>query len=362
MADAHSQGTGPGPVLRAYLDSGAPQDSTNYTTVVIVHGYGWHGGNFKKLMPLGQQFNTRVIVINRRDFPGSDEYTPSEKAHLVHLATTPTSPEITQGVVEFMRARAREVYNFLVDFVKRERIPVREGSTGGLIIAGWSLGSSYMTALLANVRLFPEGDIQLSKYMRRLVMYDASSICFGYPFPPKWYQPLLDTSLTGEERIVRFCTWVTGYFSHGDVFTLGGAALESHTMLADPSPTYARMTPAELAASTHRPPQLDDGSDRLMVMACITHGAYAVIREQALYKMETAEGASDWWNLPVRQVWGDRSIWEMLWCAKMLTEEMEEARRTGKTMREIALVRFEGANHFVSVLPVCGWKPRESSG
>ncbi|KAH9857419.1 hypothetical protein C2E23DRAFT_686199, partial [Lenzites betulinus] len=327
-------------------DSGAPQGSSTYTTIVIVHGYGWHGGNFKKLLPLGQQFNTRVVVINRRDYPGSEEYTPSEKAHLVHLASN--SPETTQGVVDFMRERAREVYDFLVDFVQRERIPqaVRNGNKGGLIISGWSLGSAYMTALLANVRLFPEGEVQLSKYMRRMVMYDASSVCFGYPFSMEWYQPLLDPSLTNEGRVERFTTWVTGYFPHGDVFSLGGAALMCNTVLADPTPTYTRITPAELAASTHAPPQLDDGSDRLMVLACITSGAYKVIREQALYPMEKAEGASDWWDVPVRHLWCDKSIWEMTWCAKMLTDEMAEAQSTGKPMREIALVRVEGANHF----------------
>ena len=30
--------------LFAAHDSGAPADSTDYTTVVLVHGYGWHSG------------------------------------------------------------------------------------------------------------------------------------------------------------------------------------------------------------------------------------------------------------------------------------------------------------------------------
>lgn len=54
-------------------------------------------------------------------------------------------------------------------------------------------------------------------------------------------------------------------------------------------------------------------------------------------------GASDWRNVPVRHLWGDRSTWEIPWGAKLLDEELEQAKDAGKRVRDpdIVLVRFK---------------------
>ncbi|KAI0713888.1 hypothetical protein C8Q76DRAFT_732741 [Earliella scabrosa] len=57
--------------LGTILDSGAPTGSTDYTTLVLVHGLMWHGANFEKLLPYAKQNNARIIAVNRRDYPGS---------------------------------------------------------------------------------------------------------------------------------------------------------------------------------------------------------------------------------------------------------------------------------------------------
>ncbi|KAI0365120.1 alpha/beta-hydrolase [Pilatotrama ljubarskyi] len=332
--------------IRAFLDSGAPEGSAEYTTVVIIHGWGWHSGSFKRLLPFAKQYNARVVLVNRRDYPGSDPYTPEELATAARLATTPDSPETAAEAEAFMRDRAREVYNFLADFVRRERIPRAQTNAGGLVVVGWSLGSVWITALLANVRLFPEGDVKLSEYVRRVILYDASFLCLGYTSPPGAYQPLYDASLPDTERVARFGSWITGYYAHGDVFAQGASALEFCDALTDPAPTATRMTPEDLAETTYAPVQGPGGSEGLIARACVTHGTYARQKEGAFYPREPVDGASNWGDVEVRHLWCDRSVWEMPWCVKLFTEELEEARKVGKKPRNVVFVRFKGANHF----------------
>ena len=116
----------------------------------------------------------RIVLPNRRDYPGSAPFSPEELENLSKLANaTPGSPEAVEGTEQEMKARAREVYDYLIDLVKTERIPPVQGQTGGIVLAGWSLGATWITALLAHVATFPVGDIRLSEYVRRLVYYGA---------------------------------------------------------------------------------------------------------------------------------------------------------------------------------------------
>ena len=136
--------------------------------------------NFKKLLPYAKQNNARTIVVNRRDYPGSAPYTADEQALLARLASMPSgSEEAANEMKEFSRARARELYDYLVALVKREDIPSARGkgkaATGGIVLAGWSFGVTMMTAFLANVAYF-SSDVQLSKYVRRVVFYGTCTL------------------------------------------------------------------------------------------------------------------------------------------------------------------------------------------
>lgn len=115
----------------------------------------------------------RIILLNRRDYTGSLPYTEAERALLAVL-----SPEIMSNAAEaatakknaatFMQDRARELYDFLVQLVKSSNLPLLDRGTnkGGIVLAGWSFGTLWMTALLAYVALFPVDDVRLSDYMR----------------------------------------------------------------------------------------------------------------------------------------------------------------------------------------------------
>ncbi|KAI0365122.1 hypothetical protein BV20DRAFT_776935 [Pilatotrama ljubarskyi] len=336
-----------GPALRAFLDSGAPEGSSDYTTLVIIHGLGWHAANFKKLLPLAKEFNTRIVLVNRRDYPGSSPYTPDERANLARLASSSASPEGAEETASFIKQHARDIYDFLADFVKRQRIPAPQGHiAGGIVLVGWSLGCLSMTAFLANVGSFPVGDVALGKYVRRVVLYEPWHGLHGYPYPPDYYHPLHDASLSDSERLSRFDAWVSSYFDHGDVWTHGAAALEFHTPAADPPSTASRMTAAELAESTYAPPVQPGGSELLLIQACNVQGIWAPLKDRALYLSEPVPGADNWRDVEVRYVWGDRSTWEMLWCEYLFSKELEEARAAGEPLRNIDIVHLKGANHF----------------
>ena len=72
-----------------------------------------------------------------------------------------------------MRDRAREVYDLLVKFVADNDVPPASpaDNTGGIIVSGWSFGSGLMIALLAYVAEFPITEVELGKYVRRVIFY-----------------------------------------------------------------------------------------------------------------------------------------------------------------------------------------------
>ena len=94
---------------------------------------------------------------------------------------TPDSNEATLAEARtsfdrFLKDRAREVFDFLEDLVRRDDIPPaqHDKNTGGIVIAGWSLGALWMTSLLAYAPFFPANDVELSGYVRRVVVFGAS--------------------------------------------------------------------------------------------------------------------------------------------------------------------------------------------
>ncbi|RPD55325.1 hypothetical protein L226DRAFT_513358 [Lentinus tigrinus ALCF2SS1-7] len=338
-------------LLGTFLDSGAPAGSTDYTTLVVIHGLGFHGGNFRKLIPLASQFNARVVVMNRRDYPGSVPFTPKERAEIARLADAPAgTPGAAEATETFMKERGRELYDYLVDLVKCGGVlPAQDQDKkkGGIVLAGWSLGTLWISALLAHVSSFPVTEVDLTKYVRRIVYYDVPYLCLGYPMPDGLYVPLHDAELAPEEWLEHFCKWISAYYSHGDVARDGVSALESRHYLENPSPTTSRMTTEEVAQCKYDAPGNPGGSDNGVVVACITrHGTCASLRKGAFRLRETVSGMDDWRDVEVRYLWCDASTWEMPLGAWTLRKELEEAEKAGEIVRKVEYVRFRGANHF----------------
>ena len=75
----------------------------------------------------------------------------------------------------FMRERGGEVHDYVLDLVKRDRIPPVHGdgqsTKGGIVIAGWSLGAIWALAFIAHAYSYSDSDMNLSQYVRRVVLH-----------------------------------------------------------------------------------------------------------------------------------------------------------------------------------------------
>ena len=158
-------------------------------------------GTFSRLIPLAHQNNTRLILLNRRDYPGSTPYTDEERAMVANLTPDADDEALARARERlhlFLKDRAREVYDFLEELVRRDDIPParRDKNTGGIAVAGWSLGALWATSLLAYAPLFPVNDIELAQYVRRVIVLGENLVSLG----------LNDIRLTdGRDRYRKHC-------------------------------------------------------------------------------------------------------------------------------------------------------------
>ncbi|KAH9940404.1 uncharacterized protein BXZ73DRAFT_98840 [Epithele typhae] len=340
--------------LHAAFDSGPPSDSTDYTTIVTIHGYGWHSGIFAHLLPVAHAQNARVIAVNRRDYPGTTPYPASERALLTAVPPSDSnepepepypsgSPEeiseTRTKMLEFARLRAHELLAFCEELVRERGLPAARPTEnrGGIVLIGWSLGIVWMNAVLMFLDSFEgSADVDLSKHLRRVIPYDGPSIEFGFPRPPDPYDPFLDPD-TFEGSIADLLDWVSGYWTHGSSID----TLARRTPAEDRPPT-ARTLPGDLV---HQPPGAPGGSDQVLVAEGIRVDVFRALWEGALV-LPAAEGARRRWGaLEVRAVWCDRSTWEIVhaaWAVRGLATEPPVA--AGR--RRVGTVRIRGANHF----------------
>ncbi|KAI0641979.1 hypothetical protein C8Q79DRAFT_265895 [Trametes meyenii] len=351
--------------LHVVMDSGAPADRSDYTSLVVIHGYVGHGGeycsalgvSYRKLIPLANSFKVRVILLNRRDYPGATPYTPQERAVLLSVPEDPPTGNgeiltVRQKLEKFMRDRAKELYESLQALVSERGLPPAS-DTGGIILAGGSLGSAWMLALLRHVAEFPANtECDLRTYVRRVVLWDPSNLVMGYPVPASQdsYNPLFSSpELTHEARGGAFLHWITSYFTHGETVD----TLERRDPDKTPPSTLTYLTEDERAAALYFPPGLPGGSDFVLLHAGAAYGLYDVLRQGALFLPTSERSSLDetlsvgdaWQDVEVRLVWADRSFWEGPYVAHAMRREMAEARKEGKAMRNITLLRFRGANH-----------------
>ncbi|KAH9850273.1 Alpha/Beta hydrolase protein [Lenzites betulinus] len=330
--------------LHILQDSGIPAGSTDYTTVVILHGYGFHSAIFEKLVPLGAPKNSRIILVNRRDYPGSKPYTPEELAlisarPLGDIATADSIAAAKRDVDAFMLARGQEVYELLEGLVKAGSIPVadRENNKGGIVVAGWSLGTGWMTALLAYATSLPPQEVKLSKYMQRVVFLDAPHRLLGYVPPVDLYNPLFDAELAPEAREDVFALW------HAETLAL-------RTYQKEPPPTLTQLTAEEIARTTFfRGPE---GSEALVINKGTELGTWRDLREAALRAEPPSDGLGghtrgSWADVEVLCVTCEHSICDTAFTRISLEKEVADARAKGVPMRNVRFVMIKGANHFI---------------
>lgn len=171
-----------------YEDTGVPGSSskTPYTTFIVVHGTSFHSGEsnayprlyrdrrstsitigvFKRLLPLAPQHNIRLVLLNRRDYPGSSPYTEEE------LDGVKAGSEAAQTA--FGIARAMEFATFIQKFVAQNDVPrmTKYGKDGGVVMMSWSSGTMYALPLLAYADAIPDTIREaLEPHFRRYIIF-----------------------------------------------------------------------------------------------------------------------------------------------------------------------------------------------
>ncbi|TFK94481.1 hypothetical protein K466DRAFT_593484 [Polyporus arcularius HHB13444] len=341
--------------LSIHEDSGAPHGSADYTTIVLLHGYTWHSGIFSKLVPLAKTYNIRVVLVNRRDYPGAAPYSKEDRAALdAAVAEVDSDPAAAQAkVLSFLKDNARDLYNFLVRFVTQNDIPKAsvQGDSGGIMVCGWSFGGAWPVALLAYAKSFPVDDDDLGVYIRRVILYDVPYHTLGYPplNGDTYGNPLFDTSLEPSDKIRLFADWVSGYYKHEDSLD----DLERRTPLVHPPPTISTLTAEELASTLYPSPGDPGGSDCELNIVGIQSGAFKVLRTNALRPPESEKRldadtvSKGWEDVEVLFVWCDAGPWEPTWGYHAMRQEVEEARKSGNNLRKVMFARVRNANHFI---------------
>ncbi|PIL34405.1 hypothetical protein GSI_03180 [Ganoderma sinense ZZ0214-1] len=331
-----------------FLDSGPPGGSADYTTIVIIHGLGWHSGVFTKLIPLAHAHNARVVLVNRRDYRGAAPYSLAERTHLF----TTAAEALTDGtaacpkVVSIMKEEAIDVSRLLTHFISDNRVPLARphANSGGIVLVGWSLGTAWMTALLAHGAPRHANAVDLTEYVRRIVFYDPPHLALGFSPPEGVYFPFVNPAIPPEDLVEAFCVWVTGVVTHGETCTAD--TLDLGEPPASLPSTFRNLT-AEERCSVVDPVPADPrgGSDTTLMNAALFSGAFAVLREEALRVRAPGDGLGGWDAVEVRHVWCDASPWPMPWAATCLREDVAGKRKAGGSVRDLAFTRLRGANH-----------------
>ncbi|KAI0743330.1 hypothetical protein C8Q80DRAFT_1236436 [Daedaleopsis nitida] len=337
--------------LYVFKDTGPPWRSTDYTTLVIIHGYAWYSPSFTPLLPLARdkRTNARIVLVTRRDYPAADPYTVGELALLPDsdaVARPPAAdpdPDAREAdrlsLAFFMKHRAHELLRLLTELVRTGTVPPADAdrNAGGLVLVGWSFGVLWVQALLAHAASFWHDDVQLGRFLRRVVLYEGFSSMYGYPRPADAFNPFLDPAAGLSERSSE---WLSGYYTHGPA----PDALEHRNCDVRPPPTLRAMSAAHRDAVLCSEPAEAGGSDHLLALGAFHAGLYAELRAQAWALHPRRE--NDLRDVEVRVVWGDRSVWEVVHAAWAVKEELRAARAAARPMRNMTVARVRGGNHF----------------
>ncbi|KAL5513084.1 hypothetical protein ACEPAH_3482 [Sanghuangporus vaninii] len=317
-----------------YEDTGVPPDAVAlYTTLIIVHGTGFHGQIFRRLIPLAPKRNVRLVLVNRRDYPGSSPYTEED------LRKVRTDDPETHN--DFAKARASEFARFIKTFIEKENIPKASSDwkRGGVVLMAWSSGNGYTLPLLAYIDMIPEETRQfIEPYFRSHIVFNAPRWVLGAPAP----DVLKDASLSEEERVGAFNEWVSAYYTHKSVTSRNFSDLQ----LAQPNgeeplrkSTIASMTPEEIQEMTHMSAVFKSEVAGRAAPPAI----HAERIRRALFDDELAKY---WPRTSVNVVWCENSTWVVVDTMWEFQKAREKADEKGIVGRPLRIIMMPGANHF----------------
>ncbi|KAN0126498.1 Alpha/Beta hydrolase fold [Russula decolorans] len=314
-----------------------------YTTLVMVHGTGFHSGIFGPMIPFAAANRVRLILVNRRDYPGS---TPLSDAELAELGSSDLETR-----AKALAQQGLDIGLFLAWLIREENIPPvvidRDGKQqGGIALVAWSLAHTPLAGFLAHADSLPTDTLRvLDPCLRAYCIFDAPHGSFGLPTLSK-YHPLVEPRYPMEERVPRFYSWVSTYYTHSNLArrTRDPKLLDT-SPLRYPAPQCARpatldvIAPASLEAVSWPGPI--QGSEALL------HGIpLGVAFEQTRRMLLDKDVGSVLPRCKVVVIWGENTLWEMVGAAWAVEKVYKECEAVGQVGRTLEVVEMPGANHF----------------
>lgn len=318
-----------------YLDSGDVPGIT-YTTLVFVPGMGFNGGVFRKLFPLAAAHRLRIISLYRRDYSPTTSFRDADLAGIMSRTV--------EGQEGFLRSQAVDIATFLAMFAREQHIPLADGTSGGIVLVGWSLGSSHVHAVVAHLDALPSNVLSdLEKYLHTVVCHDVSGVFIGIPNPPGFNIGLWSETDV-EKRFKLFYEWVAMHFSHKNVTSGSIDDLEFRTTL-DKAHSMHELSPEELAELTSA--KTFGASDALLVS--IKLDVFKAMTRRAIFDTSLAEKFLP--NLRVRYMCGGASpggvVWVMHELRKCLAEPKPIYGPDAEKARDVKFQFQTEGNHFV---------------
>ncbi|PPQ73073.1 hypothetical protein CVT26_014639 [Gymnopilus dilepis] len=306
----------------AYHDSGAPPNKEDYETIIVIHGHTYHSGTFSPMLQASSSLGYRVILPNRRLYPGSTPYTKEELASFEPTA----SPDATTA--EFLKQG-----EYLLLFVNNV---IKEHGLKKVLLVGWSLGTAFLNiTVCAITAVSEEVKAHLQGSVKAIIWWDPPSSTHGIPDPPSGgWLPLTDETIPPEQRAQAFGMWLTEYYPHPNL-----EKKDCHTLI------YKVTPPVKPASFTGLP------FEELLTKIDLTAGvngdnyigyphflpAITKARELAFFSPEVRKA---WGNIPFSVIYGEESPYNVQWAIWQLEAEAE------KTGLPLKFKSMPGANHF----------------
>lgn len=330
-----------------YLDSGVPVLHTPdapYTTVVLFHGFTFNGGTFKRMLPLAKESHVRLICPHRRGYSGSTSLDASE-------INTPPGSDAAEFYRNFLRKRATELAQFLVQLIEIENIHPKVDTpgkaVGGISVGGWSLGG-----ITASLLFGFGGDIdrtlkrKLEPYLKKVFFYDAIFHINGYPIPEGSFNPIYSDEISDAERNQIFAEWVSSYWTHDPNFIdapvseLPGRYLEQRKFDNSPS-SLVLNTPEELGFEVPDPSATGD-------LYVIDHENRAIHMEMTkrIFFAKDGEESEVFPGIDLYYLWGKKAHWDVQIAPPMVKAEMLSPPPGYHLQRKARFVAIEGSNHY----------------
>ncbi|KAI9057477.1 alpha/beta-hydrolase [Trametes sanguinea] len=338
-----------------YEDAGPPAGSSDYVTVVLIHGTCFHGAVYRPLVPFAAQHNLRLVMLNLRGYPGSTDFSQEDFDQL----RGPSREQQEMAIA----ARGIEIAAFLRWFIETNGIPpIKDSSegtrSGGLSVLAWSGGNCHALAMFAHIDKLPvETRKLLGAYLRSFITFDPPGSAIGYAVPPSLTAaiPQWDLSATVDEIAAIFAVGVSSYYPPFTIpATIDPPPVYDPSPVplhkgenADPkyTPTSLKMPPEVLRSLMH--PSIM--GDHLRLMWKLNPDVLKTNLHRALFDRRFDDGTGSvkktWPDLRVHLVLCDMTYVSCGWGASAIWLEHQKANPEHR--RSLELHKLEGVNHFV---------------